>query len=435
MANSRFCRFVKNAGLCYDGAGDWTMKRAETFWEALVLFLLVVLVIGIYSMVALAWTRLRSGDQVAASATVDQVNSTVQILAPIDGAVFQPSDPVVVRAAVTGPGFLRAELYVDGTKVAVEANPDPQQLPWVVEWAWDPHGEGTRVLTVQAFGQPEEWLVSAPVTLVVVPAGLLLFSSNRDGASAVYSLQTDGSDLTRLTTGPGDARQPASRADGVMAFVAETGAGQTMIREMALNGDGVSDLWVGRDPAWSPDGAHLAYAASPKGVSQVFVASSNDVTPTKLTAEEVYAGQPAWSADGKHLAYVAEQEGNWDLWVAGVDGSEPRRLTDDPGMDWAPAWSPDGSRLAFVSNRGGSHQIHVVRRDGTDIHRLTDFAQGAELPAWSPDGFWLALVAYTGHGTGVNARELYLVRADGQDQVRLTRNAFDDTEPEWARGP
>jgi len=39
----------------------------------------------------------------------------------------------------------------------------------------------------------------------------------------------------------------------------------------------------------------------------------------------------------------------------------------------------------------------------------------------------LAFVAYTGDGTGVNARELYLMRADGRDQVRLTYDSFDDT--------
>jgi Tol biopolymer transport system component len=58
-----------------------------------------------------------------------------------------------------------------------------------------------------------------------------------------------------------------------------------------------------------------------------------------------------------------------------------------------------------------------------------------ELPSWSPDGYWLAFVAYSGEGTGVNAREIYLMRADGQDQVRLTRNDFDDSEPDWAWGP
>jgi Tol biopolymer transport system component len=70
---------------------------------------------------------------------------------------------------------------------------------------------------------------------------------------------------------------------------------------------------------------------------------------------------------------------------------------------------------------------------GADVRLLTDFSRGAEAPAWSPDGYWLAFVAYTGEGEGVNARELYLMRSNGQELVRLTRNSFDDTQPDWGR--
>jgi TolB protein len=135
------------------------------------------------------------------------------------------------------------------------------------------------------------------------------------------------------------------------------------------------------------------------------------------------------------LAYVVEQEGNWDIWSTAAEGGEARRLTEDPAMDWAPSWSPDGSELAFVSNRGGSHQIYIMQTDGTKVRVLSDLAAGAESPTWSPDGFWLAFVAYTGEGVGINAREIYLVRSDGQNQVRLTHNAHDDTEVHWQWSP
>lgn len=411
------------------------MKRTETFWQALVLFLVFTMALGIYVMLALAWKRLRVEEGEAVPAASTRVSDTVQILAPLDGDVLGLSTPATVRAAVAKPEFFRAELYIDGTQVAVQANRDPSVMPWVVEWAWEEAGEGIHELTVKARSSRGEWETSAPVSFAVVPTGTLLFSSNRHGAYAVFEMQTDGSGLSRLTTGPGDARQPAVRQDGVLAYAAETGTGQTMIRQMQIGGAGATDLVVGRDPAWSPQGGHLAYLASPNGVSQVFTVSADQEEPLRLTSEGVYAGQPTWSPDGLHVAYVAEREGNWDIWVVEARGVEARRLTDDPAMDWAPAWSPDGSQLAFVSNRGGSHQIYTMRLDGTDVRPLTSFAQGAESPAWSPDGFWLAFVAYTGFGSGVDARELYLMRADGLDQVRLTRNAYDDSEPVWSAAP
>ena len=76
-----------------------------------------------------------------------------------------------------------------------------------------------------------------------------------------------------------------------------------------------------------------------------------------------------------------------------------------------------------------------MRTDGADVRLLSEFALGAESPSWSPDGSWLTLVAYTGDGGGINAREIHLMRADGQHPVRLTYNAFDDTEVRWAWPP
>jgi dipeptidyl aminopeptidase/acylaminoacyl peptidase len=420
------------------------MRRVETYWQGLVLLLFLLLTIGIYMILGLALVRLREARQAAALDPSAWPSDAVQIVEPLDGAILQTSASLPVHAAVAKRGFLRAELKVDGVSVGAQVNPAPRAVPWLSEWTWEQASEGAHSLALWAFGPKDKVEVSAPVGFTVVPSGTLLFASNREGAYAIYAMPTDGRDAARLTAGPGDARQPAVRQDGALAFVVETGTGQAMIRQVDSGGGAEQDLVAGRDPAWSPTGARLAYAASQQGISQVFATAAGavgDRVAAQVTAEEVYAGQPAWApvpADdtgGARLAYVAEREGNWDIWVTTLAGGEPRRLTDDPAMDWAPAWSPDGSRLAFVSDRGGRNQIYVMRADGADVRPLTAFPQGAESPCWSPDGFWLAFVAYSGEATGIRAREIYLMQADGRNQVRLTRNAFDDTEPDWAWGP
>ena len=80
---------------------------------------------------------------------------------------------------------------------------------------------------------------------------------------------------------------------------------------------------------------------------------------------------PAWSPDGARLAYVTRG----DLWVDDADGTHRALLVK--GAD-QPAWSPNGRRLAFV--RKGF--VWTLRADGQDERRL---ARGAH-PAWSPDG-------------------------------------------------
>lgn len=432
------------------------------------LFLVFLITLGIYALLGALWS-LRGAEAPALSlglgtAVPSPSGGTVQILEPASGSATTRGTGIKVRAAVLATGFVQADLQVDGQSLGIRINPEPQSAPWFAEWDWQNPTDGGHTLAAWAVDGRDRWVASEPVTVTVVPGGRLLFASNRDGAYALYAMDTEGQGVERLTQGPGGAQQPAVGPGGLLAYVAETGDGRSIIRQRDVLGREM-DLAVGSDPAWlhlvpgqaAPEGgsvtAWLAYTASFEGLSQIFVRQDPDGTARPVTAEEVYAGQPSWyppqgersdalgdALADQRLAYVAEREGNWDIWLVSADGGEasgsgPVRLTDDPAMDWAPAWSPDGTRLAFVSNRGGSHQVYVMRADGTEVRLLTDLGQGAESPTWSPDGFWLAFITYTGEGTGINQREIYLVRADGRDLVRLTRNAFDDTDVSWSWQP
>jgi TolB protein len=352
-------------------------------------------------------------------------------ISPQDGAILQHADSIPVRVQVTEPGFSHAELQVDGASVGTQVNAEPEATSWTVGWSWEGASDGGHALAVELLDQEGEAFASKPVTVTVVPAGQILFTSNRDGAQAVYAMQTDGRQVRRLTMGPGDARQPAVRADGAYAFVAESGGTGEVIRWTGAGPEDARNLVAGRDPAWAPDGDHVAHSAGVEGVSQIFVTTVSGGKSVQVTTERVYAGQPAWSPDGTRVAYVAERDENWDIWIVALDGSEPRRVTNDPAVDWGPSWSPDGGSLAFVSDRVDGHQVYIAGIDGSNLRSLTDLDQGAEAPTWAPDGHWLAFVAYTGSGDGVHRREIYVTRSNGEDRVRLTHNAFDDTDPGW----
>src|SRR5690606_5134805 len=61
---------------------------------------------------------------------------------------------------------------------------------------------------------------------------------------------------------------------------------------------------------------------------------------------------PAWSPDGRHIAFSGSDRGITDLYIVEVESGALRRLTRDRFGDLQPTWSPDGRTIAFVTDRG-----------------------------------------------------------------------------------
>ena len=61
----------------------------------------------------------------------------------------------------------------------------------------------------------------------------------------------------------------------------------------------------------------------------------------------------------------------------------------------APTVSPDGARIAFLMDKDGNEDVYVIRRDGTDEVRLTKTPDDESRPSWSSDGkhVWFSVFA------------------------------------------
>ena len=84
-------------------------------------------------------------------------------------------------------------------------------------------------------------------------------------------------------------------------------------------------------------------------------------------------------------------------------------------------------RIAFTSYRDGNAEIYTMRDDGTDIIRLTDNPRGDWRPSWSPDGSRIVFESDR-HGN----LEIYVMNADGSGPTRLTNNNRQDEAPVWS---
>ena len=144
------------------------------------------------------------------------------------------------------------------------------------------------------------------------------------------------------------------------------------------------------EPAWSPDGARIAFTSTRDGQRAIHVMNEDGTGVTRLTEPTTSSYGPAWSPDGRRIAFVSERAGNPDVYAMNADGTELTRLTSHAAVDRDPAWSPDGSRIAFASDRDGNLDIYVMNADGSGATRITSNPTPDEHPAWSPDGSTLA---------------------------------------------
>ncbi len=83
--------------------------------------------------------------------------------------------------------------------------------------------------------------------------------------------------------------------------------------------------------------------------------------------------------------------------------------------------SPEQTKIAFVSDRDGNVEIYVMNADGSEQINLTNNPASDWFPSWSPDG---KKIVFNSDRDG--NYEFYVMNADGSEQKRLTNNrAYD----------
>ena len=179
-------------------------------------------------------------------------------------------------------------------------------------------------------------------------------------------------------------------------------------------------------PAWSPDGAELAYVSFESQKAVVWV---QELLTGKRRVVADFRGSnsaPAWSPDGQQLALALSREGLTQLFVMPRAGGAARRLTISPSIDTEPVFTPDGQQIYFVSDRSGGPQIYRIAAAGGNAERFTFSGNYNISPALSPDGKWLAYVTRQGTAFRVAVQEL------GGGAAQILTDSSDDESPSFA---
>ena len=102
--------------------------------------------------------------------------------------------------------------------------------------------------------------------------------------------------------------------------------------------------------------------------TQIWTLDLNTAETSVLVDHADGAYDPAWSPDGANVAYIQRDGNRNDVWIAPVDGSDSYRLTDI-GTCVSPAWSPDGRFVSFFRENDGNFEAWYVEVEaGSDGH-------------------------------------------------------------------
>ena len=190
------------------------------------------------------------------------------------------------------------------------------------------------------------WLVTSPLW------GKIVFHSNRAGNVDIYTMESDGRNLTQLTF------------------------------------DKANDS----SPVWSPNGRQIAFDSKRDGNAELYVMDTNGKNQRRLTHHPAEDWSPDWSPDGSQIVFEStrgDPQGDLNLFVMDADGSNVRQLTD---VEFAsgPKWSPDGKWIlfeAYAKKTDLMREIYVIRPDGTGLRQISQPTGMQKIAAdWSADG-------------------------------------------------
>jgi WD40-like Beta Propeller Repeat/Peptidase family C25 len=195
----------------------------------------------------------------------------------------------------------------------------------------------------------------------------IAFASNRDGTWRIYLMDADGTDVTLLPTGTGDATQPAWSPDGGRIAFVSTRSGNADIWVVNLNSSVLrrltTDSKLDVAPTWSSQATNrIAWSNGPGGQLDIWTMRPDGSSKTRLTRTEDLNTEAAWASDGT-IAFARRAKGGnrFEIWTMTASGGSMRRIIiSNVRNDTQPTWLQDG-RLVFASDRDDTRDFDLFR--------------------------------------------------------------------------
>ena len=207
-------------------------------------------------------------------------------------------------------------------------------------------------------------------------------------------------------------------------------------------------------PAWSPDGAWLAFVSDRDGKRQLYRIALRGGEAERLTNTDDGVNAFEWSPSGKQFAFtmqdpvtdaMKEREKAWGdvkiedqdqryshLHVLDLETKAIRQLTKGSFVVGSFDWSPDGRQIAFDHRitsdpaDGGSADISVVTVESGAVAIAVAQEGPDSNPRWSPDGREIAFTTAMGKPFYFYQNTVIASVVHGVANPRVLTDAFDE---------
>jgi serine/threonine protein kinase len=215
-----------------------------------------------------------------------------------------------------------------------------------------------------------------------------------------------------------------------------------LLRSVPLDSEPASEA----APAFSTDGGSLVYASdlgSPgihhiltRSVAGLASGGAGSNQPLTLTSAHQDDMNPAWSPDGSHIAFLRRTSGETLQAIVIPSGGGPEHPVATlpgyrPGARKYLTWAPDGKALVAADRLKDTFALRLYRLpvSGGTAQPVTKGPDGAQdvSPAFSPDGRWLAFLRWENGAT----YELWVIPQPGEKPKLLVTSPVPITTFAW----
>ena len=217
------------------------------------------------------------------------------------------------------------------------------------------------------------------------------YSWDYDETMDIFTSNTDGSNLRRLTIAKGYDAEAGFSPDGRKIVFSSTRSAY------------VNNLTEEEKKLRNVD---LSY------FGEIYIMNADGSEQKRLTKSAGYDGGPFFSPNGQRIVWRRFNKSGSvaEIHTMKLDGSDVRKITSFKSMSWAPYFHPSGDYIIFASNKLGfsNFELYLVDARGLcEPIRVTERIGFDGLPVFSPNGLQLC---WTSNATAEKQSQLFLAK-------------------------